>query len=63
MTSGPYSVDENGNKSDYRIWASELTDEEEINFDDYVYLRSLHAAVKAEIKRRADLRNENKTTK
>jgi hypothetical protein len=62
MTSGPYTIDEKGNKSDARIWASEMNEEQEEDFDYYVYLRTLHAAVKAEIKKREDLRNEIKTT-
>ncbi len=60
--SGPYTIDKNGNKSDAAIWAGEMSQDEEEDFDYYVYLRTLHAAVKAEIKKRADLRNENKTT-
>ncbi len=60
--SGPYTIDEKGNKSDARIWASEMTQDEEDDFEYYVYLQSLKAAIVAEQKKRADLRNENKTT-
>lgn len=57
----PYTVDKNGNKSDYRIWESELKVEE---YDDddkeyHAYLRELHAAVKKEIAKRAALREQN----
>lgn len=52
--SGPYTVDENGNKSSVRIWASDLTPDEEAKFDDYMYLLT----IKNEVAKQQDKREE-----
>ncbi len=52
--SGPYTKGKNGEPEDSRIWESDLTDEQEQFFNDYIEIRSLELALNEEKEKRAE---------
>jgi hypothetical protein len=65
MTSGPYVIDKNGNKSDAEIWEAEMNEDAEREWDEYLNLCAYSEVLENELKRRAalDLSTEIKTDK
>ena len=49
---GPYAINENGERSDRKLWEAEMNPESEAKFDRYLEIKGINRAAKKELARR-----------